>query len=103
MSDWKFVQKDRSEALARLHFFEVKKKCASGEKEVRITVREFATPEIGALQFVAVADIELNQKTAKFQPCGWSDSLMGALSECMKNFRRFEYEGTDQAAAASAE
>ena len=95
MSDWKLVQKDPSETLAKLHFFSVKKKHAGGDTEVRITVQEFATPEIGALQFFAIADIELNQKTAKFQPSGWSNTLMGALSECMKNLRRFEYEASE--------
>jgi hypothetical protein len=93
MSDWKYAQENPSEALARLHFFSVRKKHPSGEIEARITVREFATPEIGALQFFAMADIELNQKTAKFQPSGWSDTLLGALAECLKNLRRFEYEG----------
>ncbi|MGD1095070.1 MAG: hypothetical protein ABSB35_24150, partial [Bryobacteraceae bacterium] len=63
MSDWKYVQIDPSETLAKLHFFSVKKKHASGDLEVRITVQEFATPEIGALQFFAMADVELNQKT----------------------------------------
>ena len=92
MSDWKLVQQDPSETLAKLHFFSVKKKHVGGETEVRITVQEFATPEIGALQFFAIADIELNQKTAKYQPSGWSNTLMGALSECMKNLRRFDYE-----------
>jgi len=103
MSDWKYAQGDPSEALAQLHFFTVKKKHASGEIETRITVREFATPEIGALQFFAMADIELNQKTAKFQPSGWSNTLMGALSECLKNLRRFEYEGPEITSAASAD
>ena len=90
--DWQYAQADPSEALARLHFFSVRKKHSAGEIETLITVKEFATPEIGALQFFAMADIELNQKTAKFQPSGWSDSLMGALSECLKNLRKFEYE-----------
>ena len=51
MEDWKFVEKDPSEALARLHFFSVKKKHASGEVEARITVKEFASAnnEIPAL------------------------------------------------------
>jgi hypothetical protein len=81
MSDWKHAQRDPSEALAQLHFFSVKKKHAAGEIEARITVHEFATPEIGALQFFAMADIELNQKTLRFQPSGWSDTLVGAISE----------------------
>ncbi len=92
MSDWKFVQKDPTEALAKLHFFSVKKKHASGEVDVRITIQEFATSEIGARQFFAMTDIEVNQKTMRYQPSGWSSTLMGALSECMKNLRRFEYE-----------
>lgn len=103
MSDWKYAQKDPEERLAQLHFFSVRKKHSSGEVETRITVQEFATPEIGALQFFAMADIELNQKTAKFQPSGWSNTLAGALSECLKNLRRFEYEGPEQASAQSAD
>jgi len=103
MSDWKYVQGDPSEALAQLHFFSVKKKHSTGDIDVRITVHEFATPEVGALQFFAMADIELNQKTAKYQPSGWSDTLMGALSECLRNLRRFEYQGPDQASATSTD
>ena len=100
MDDWKFAQID-PEALARLHCFSAKKKHASGEMDVHITVQEFATPNLGALQFFAMADIELNQKAAKLQPSGWGDTLMGALSECMKNIRRFEYEGPDESSSLS--
>ncbi len=96
MSDWKYVQRDPAEALAQLHFFSVKKPHPSGEMEVRITVQEFATPKLGVLQFFAKADIELNQNTATFQPCGWGDTLTSALSECLKNIRRFEFEGPSQ-------
>jgi hypothetical protein len=103
MSDWKYVQIDPSETLAKLHFFSVKKKHASGDLEVRITVQEFATPEIGALQFFAMADVELNQKTAKFQPSGWSNTLAGALAECMNNVRRFEYQGPEQTSIPSGD
>ncbi len=99
MDDWKYAQRHPSEALARLHFFSVKKKHSSGEIEARITVREFATAEIGALRFFAEADIEVNQKTLKFKPVGWSDTLGGALTECLDNFRRFEYEGIAEAAS----
>jgi hypothetical protein len=101
VSDWKYAQRDPSEGLAQVHHFSVKKKHSSGEIDVLITVREFATPEIGALRFFAVADIELNQKTATFRPSGWSDSLTGALSECLKNLRKFEYEGPEQTAGPS--
>jgi len=103
MADWRYVQRDPSEALARLHFFAITKKHASGEIEARITVKEFATPDTPDLQFFAMADIELNQKTLKFQPVGWSETLMGALAECLRNLRRFEYECLEQAAVPPAD
>ena len=92
MSDWKHVQRDPSEQLAQLHFFSVKKQHPAGPKEMRITVWEFATPELSDLAFFAQTDIELNQGTVPFRPCGWSSTLMGALSECLRNIRKFEYE-----------
>lgn len=103
MNELQYLQLHPSEALAKLHYFSVKKKHASGEIETQITVREYATPEIGALQFFAMADIELNQKTAKFRPSGWSDTLMGALEECLKNLRKFEYEGPAPGATQSGD
>jgi hypothetical protein len=99
MDDWKYAQRHPSEALARLHFFSVKKKHLSGEMEARITVKEFVTAEIGALQFFATADIELNQKALAFKPVGWSDTLGGALTECLENLRRFEYQGAAEASS----
>jgi len=53
MADWKLVQRDPSEALAKLHFFSVAKKHASGEIEARITIKEFATPKMSEMQFFA--------------------------------------------------
>ena len=103
MSDWKYLQRDPSEGLARLHFFSVKKKHPAGEIEARITVKEFATADMRDLQFFAVADIELNQKTMKFQPVGWSETLMGALAECLRNLRKFEYEAVEQPPPPPAE
>jgi hypothetical protein len=99
MNDWKYVQRDPSEALAKLHFFSVTKKHSSGEIEARITVKEFATAELRELQFFAVADIEVNQKTLKFQPVGWSETLVGALAECLRNLRKFEYESLERTSA----
>ncbi len=103
MEDWKFTQKDPSEALAKLHFFSVKKKHGGGEVEARITVKEFATAKTSDMKFFAHADIELNQKTMKFQPCGWAETLMGALTECLRNLRKFEYEGEEIPRATSAD
>ncbi len=103
MNEWKLVQRDPSEALAKLHFFSVTKKHATGEIEAHITVKEFATAKTSDLKFFASADLELNQKTLRFRPCGWSDTLLGALAECLRNLRKFEYEAVDQPASASPE
>jgi len=103
MADWKLVQRDPSEALAKLHFFSVTKKHASGEIEARITIKEFATPKMSEMQFFAQADIELNQKTMKFHPCGWSETMMGALAECMRNLRKFDFEDAAEPCAPPAE
>ncbi len=93
MSDWKYLQKDPAEKLAKLHFFSVKKKVGGEAKEVRITIWEYAEAEINAMEFFAQADVVLNQKTAPFQPCGWGQTLTLALSECLRNLRKFEDEG----------
>ena len=97
MNEWKLVQRDPSEELARLHFFSVKKKHAGGEIEATITVKEFVTFKTSDMHFFASANLELNQKTMKFQPCGWSDTLAGALSECLRNLRKFNYEAEEPA------
>lgn len=86
-----YAQKHPSERLARLHYFSVKKKHAAGEIELRITVKEFATPEVGSLRFFAMTDLPFDQ-TTKYQPCGWANSLLGALSECLINCRKFPFE-----------
>ena len=57
MNDWKYVQRDPSEALAQLHFFSVTKKHACGEVETRITVKEFASPKTSDMKFLATAGI----------------------------------------------
>src|SRR5271157_1265247 len=103
MNDWKYVQRDPSEALAKLHFFSVTKKHACGEVEACITVKEFATPQTSDMKFLATADIELNQKTVKFQPVGWGETLLTALAECMRNLRKFEYETLHQPTPPPAE
>jgi hypothetical protein len=103
MNDWKYIQRDPSEGLAKLHFFSVTKKHASGEIEARITVKEFATSKTSDMKYLATADIELNQKTVKFQPVGWGETLMSALAECMRNLRKFEYEIPDQPSAPPAD
>jgi len=99
VNEWKLVQRDPSEDLARLHFFSIKKKYAGGVIEARITVKEFVTFKTSDMAFFASADVELNQKTMKFQPCGWNETLAGALSECLRNLRKFDYEADEQSSA----
>ena len=99
MSDWKYVQQSKAEKLAKLHHFSVMKQYEGGEVELLITVKEYATPETGHLHFFAETDKCLNQKMAPFRACGWGDSLMGALAECLRNVRRFDYQVEDATAA----
>ncbi len=99
MDEWKMLQKDPSEALAKIHNFAFTKQHAGGEIEARITVKEFASAKTTDMKFYACADVELNQKTMPFKPCGWGESLFCALSDCIRNLRRFDFE---QAEAPSA-
>lgn len=101
MEDWKYTQRDPSEALAKLHHFSITKKHSCGEIEAIITVKEFATATTSEMKFYASANIELNQKTVPFKPVGWSETLLGALGECLRNLRKFDYECDDQAPAPS--
>lgn len=95
MENSKYVQRDSNESLAKLHFFSITKKHATGEIEARITIKEFATPSNTDFAFFAEADIELNQKALRFRPCGWHATMMGALAECLRSLRRFDFEHPD--------
>lgn len=97
MSEWHFAQQDRSEELAQLHFFSVKKREQGREVSFRITVREFAVPPPGQfVRFFAEANKPVNQQTAPIVPSGWGDSLFKALADCMRLIRQFPYEGEEQ-------
>lgn len=101
MSEWTFAQSHPSEELARLHFFAMKKSQPGGDVEFVITVREYATHNNQSMRFFAQADKQTNQKTAPFTPCGWGDTLLKALGECVRSVHRFPYEGADQTTAAA--
>lgn len=58
-----------------------------------ITVKEFANPKDNSLRFFASADKQTNQKTVPFTPCGWGDTLLKALAECIVAIHQFPYEG----------
>ena len=60
--------------------------------EFLITVREYITPPDPTMRFYASADKQTNQKSAPFTPVGWGNTLLVALSECMKGIRLFPYE-----------
>ena len=92
MSDWIYAQSNRSDELAQLHYFAIKKKHGGGEVEFVITVREFAERNAQNMRFFAQADKQTNQKTAPFTPCGWGETMLVALSECIKAIHRFPYE-----------
>lgn len=94
MAEWHYAQSDPSEELATLHFFSVKKRQPGGDVSFRITVWEFAVPPAGHHQcFFAEADKPVNQKTAAIVPCGWGDSILKALADCIRMIRQFPYEG----------
>ena len=94
MNEWVHMQEDPSEQLALYHYFSDIKRQQGKEVLFRITVKEFASPPPGQhVRFFAEADKELNQKTASFVPCGWSNSLYSALGDCVRLIRQFPYEG----------
>src|SRR5882724_1957192 len=80
VNDWTFAQADPSEKLAKLHFYSVQTKSEAGPVELRITVREYAS-QTGPMAFFAETDEELNKHLVPFRPCGWGNTLFGALSE----------------------
>jgi hypothetical protein len=103
VSDWKFAQKDVSEELALLHYFSIKKLQENGEVCFVITVKEFAAPPKGQFaRFFAQADKHVNQKTAPILPTGWGNSILEALTACVRMIREFPCEGEGTASAKGA-
>lgn len=92
MSDWSFAQQDPAELLAKLEYFSVIKKAASGDKEIRIALYEYETPPEPAMKFVARADQRLYQKTAPVFPIGWGNNRLTAFSACLAMIRKFPFE-----------
>jgi hypothetical protein len=92
VAEWIHAQNDPAEELALLHHFSLKKRHLDGEVEFVITVKEFASRNAAQMRFYAQADKEINQGTAPFHPFGWGDSLLAALTECMRTIRQYPYE-----------
>ena len=89
---WVHAQENPGDELAQLHYFCFKKRQPEGEIEFVITVKEFASRNSMQMRFYAQADKEINQRTAPFRPFGWGDTLLSALSECMRTIRQYPYE-----------
>jgi hypothetical protein len=97
MAEWELAQIDPSEELAQLHFFSIKKKQPGGDIEFQIVVREYAAPldreQNRSMRFFAQANRQTNQSIAAYTPSGWGSTLGAAVSQCVKEIRRFPYEG----------
>lgn len=92
--DWQYAQAERTEELAQVHHFTMKKRQQGRDIDFQITVKEFAVAPPGQhARFFAQADKQVNQKTAALVPSGWGDSVLKALSDCMRLVREFPYEG----------
>jgi hypothetical protein len=103
VSDWKFAQKDVSEELALLHSYSLKKHQNGSDVCFVITVKEFAAPPREQYaRFFAQADKHVNQKTAPLLPTGWGNSMLEALSACVRMIRDFPYEGEETPAKDSS-
>jgi len=92
MSDWGYAQSHPREKLARLHHFSVTKVQDGAEIEMIVTVKEYFTPPLGALQYFAQADKQTNQKIAPYTPTGWGSTMLEALSACVREINRFEHQ-----------
>jgi hypothetical protein len=100
VSDWRFAQKNVSEELALLHLFSYKKCHKDGDVLFQITVKEFAAPPPGMFaRYFAQADKPVNQSAGPFLPTGWGNSVLDALSDCVRMIREFPYEGEDKQAS----
>ena len=92
MAEWVYAQTNPAEELAQLYYFSFKKRRPEGEIEFVITVKEFASRNAAQMRFYAQADKQVNQSTAAFRPFGWGDSLLAALTECMRTIRQYPCE-----------
>ena len=93
MSDWRLAQDKDTQRLAQVHTFSMIRKQGEQEIEFLITVKEYITPAVPTMRFFAQSDKYTNQKGVPFLPSGWGNSLLTALSECMRAVEKFPYEG----------
>ena len=93
MSEWKFAQSKPEQQLCLITYFGYTRQQTDGDVDFVIAVREYVTPRDPAMKYYATADKFTNQKTMEFQPCGWGNTLLAALGECLRSIERFPYEG----------
>jgi hypothetical protein len=92
MEEWAYAQTKASEKLARVSYFSVMKQQDGAEIEFLITLKEYAVPKDRRMQFFALADKQTNQNGTPYTPCGWGETLISALSDCIRELERFPYE-----------
>src|SRR5437867_1014799 len=97
MSECTYAQTPLAEELEQLHYVSKNKLQPDGDIEMVITVTEYDERNKKHMRFFAQADKQTNQKTAPYTPCGWGESLLQALGECMRAIHRFPYEGDNPA------
>lgn len=93
MDEWAYAQAKATEKLSRLNYFSVMKQQDGAEIEFVITVKEYAAPTDRRMRFFALADKQTNQESAPYTPCGWGETLLSALSDCIMELHRFPYQG----------
>jgi hypothetical protein len=92
MDEWAYAQTKASEKLARVSYFSVMKQQDGAEIEFLITVKEYAAPTDRRMHFFALADKQTNQNGTPYTPCGWGETLISALSDCIRELERFPYQ-----------
>jgi hypothetical protein len=92
MDEWAYAQTKASEKLARVSYFSVMKQQDGAEIEFLITVKEYAVPKDRRMSFFALTDKQTNQDGTQYTPCGWGETLISALSDCIRELHRFPYQ-----------
>lgn len=92
MDEWAYAQTKATEKLARVSYFSVMKQQDGAEIEFLITVKEYAVATDRRMHFFALADKQTNQNGTPYTPCGWGETLMSALSDCIRELHRFPYQ-----------
>jgi hypothetical protein len=92
VAEWVHAQKDPADELAQLHYFSFKKRQGRGGDRV-CDYREGVCVEERSADALLRAGGQGNQpENCPFRPFGSGDSLLNALSECIRSIRQYPYE-----------